>query len=119
VSDVSDADADDELEDEELDDDEDDLDDDDVDDEVDYNRVAGGVPKSVLEYLAKSIVDEPDSVVVETEERRNGVMLSLHVAPDDMGKVIGRRGRVGQAMRTVVRAAGAREGIEASVDIVD
>jgi len=121
VSDVSDAGADDELEDEELDDDEDDLDDDDVveDEEVDYNRVVGGVPKSVLEYLAKSIVDEPDSVVVETEERRNGVMLSLHVAPDDMGKVIGRRGRVAQAIRTVVRAAGAKEGVEASVDIVD
>ena len=52
-------------------------------------------------------------------ERRGGVMLSLHVAPDDMGKVIGRRGRVAQAIRTVVRAAGASEGVEASVDIVD
>ena len=119
MSDVSDADADDELEDDEFDDDEDDLDDAVEDDEVDYNRVVGGVPKSVLEYLAKSIVDEPDSVVVETDERRNGVMLSLHVAPDDMGKVIGRRGRVAQAIRTVVRAAGAKEGVEASVDIVD
>jgi len=47
------------------------------------------------------------------------VMLSLHVAPDDMGQVIGRRGRIAQAIRTVVRAAGAAEGIEASVDIVD
>ena len=47
------------------------------------------------------------------------VDLRLHVAPDDMGKIIGKRGRVAQAIRTVVRAAGAREGVEASVDIVD
>ena len=95
--------------------------DEELDDEIedDFNRVTGGVPRSVLEYIAKNIVDDPESVVVEPSDRRGGVMLSLHVAPDDMGKVIGRRGRVAQAIRTVVRAAGAREGIEASVDIVD
>ncbi len=59
-------------------------------------------------------------MVVDLDEGRRGdVRLSLHVAPDDMGKVIGRRGRVAQAIRTVVRAAGAREGVEVSVDIVD
>ena len=79
----------------------------------------GGLPKTVLEYLANSIVDEPDGVVVEVDERRNGIELSLHVAPDDMGKIIGRRGRVAQAIRTVVRAAGAKEGIDAQVEIVD
>ena len=99
----------------------DELDDEDEDDDEvdDFNRVVGAVPKAVLEYVAKAIVDEPESVEIDTEERRNGVMLSLHVAPDDMGKVIGRRGRVAQAIRTVVRAAGAKEGVEASVDIVD
>ena len=96
----------------------DDLDDDD-DVEDNFNRVVGAVPKAVLEYVARSIVDEPDSVSIDTDERRNGIMLSLHVSPDDMGKVIGRRGRVAQAIRTVVRAAGAKEGVEASVDIVD
>ena len=79
----------------------------------------GGLPKAVLEYLANAIVDEPDGVVVEVDERRNGIELSLHVAPDDMGKIIGRRGRVAQAIRTVVRAAGAKEGIDAQVEIVD
>ena len=113
-----------EVDDEELDDvdelDDDELDDEEDEDEVDdFNRVVGAVPRSVLEYVARSIVDEPEAVEVDTEERRNGVMLSLHVAPDDMGKVIGRRGRVAQAIRTVVRAAGAKEGVEASVDIVD
>ena len=107
------------LSDTESDADADDFDDDDDDEVDDFNRIVGGTPRAVLEYLAKSIVDEPDAVLVETDERRNGVVLSLHVAPDDMGKVIGRRGRVAQAIRTVVRAAGAKEGVDASVDIVD
>jgi predicted RNA-binding protein YlqC (UPF0109 family) len=85
-----------------------------------YNRVDGAMAKAVLEYLARNIVDEPDGVSIEVEEGRRGdVRLSLHVAPEDMGKVIGRRGRTAQAIRTVVRAAGAREGTEVNVDIVD
>lgn len=87
--------------------------------EVDGNRIVGASPRAVLEYLARSIVEEPDAVVVETEEAPGSVSLRLHVAPSDMGRVIGRRGRVAQAIRTVVRAAGAREGLEADVDIVD
>jgi uncharacterized protein len=76
--------------------------------------------RDVLEFLAKSIVDDADGVVIAVDEGRRGdVRLSLRVATDDMGKVIGRRGRVAQAIRTVVRAAGAREGIEVGVDIVD
>jgi predicted RNA-binding protein YlqC (UPF0109 family) len=85
----------------------------------DINKVSGALPRSVLEYVAKAIVDEPDAVVVETEESHRGIELSLHVSPDDMGKVIGKRGRVAQAIRTVVRAAGAAEGVETNVDIVD
>ena len=86
-----------------------------------YNRVVGAIPRAVLDYVARELVDDPDSVVVEMEEgRRTGsVSLTLHVAPDDMGKVIGRRGRVAQAIRTVVRAAGAREGVDVAVDIAD
>jgi predicted RNA-binding protein YlqC (UPF0109 family) len=80
---------------------------------------SGAISRNVLTYVAKAIVDDPDSVVIHAEDDRRGITLRLHVAPDDMGKVIGRRGRVAQAIRTVVRAAGARERIEASVDIVD
>ena len=102
---------------------EDDADDDDVDvDEVgaEGNRIVGGIPKGVLEYVARNIVDDPDGVFVETSERRNGeVELRLHVSPSDMGKVIGRRGRVAQALRQVVAAAGTKEGVRASLDIVD
>ena len=62
----------------------------------DYNRVNGGMAKGVLDYLARNIVDDPEAVVVDLDEGRRGdVRLSLHVAPEDMGKVIGRRGRVG------------------------
>ncbi len=85
----------------------------------DANRVVGAIPKAVLEHLAKSIVDNPDSVFVDIEESGGGVTLKLNVAPDDMGKIIGKRGRIATAVRTVVRAAGAKEGIDARVDIVD
>lgn len=83
------------------------------------DAAADGAPKAVLTYLARMIVDSPDDVEVVEEESRRGVMLRLHVAPDDMGKVIGRRGRVARALRTVVAAAGEQEGINAQVDIVD
>ncbi|MGH9069505.1 MAG: KH domain-containing protein [Acidimicrobiales bacterium] len=83
------------------------------------NRVTGAVPLAVLEFVARSIVDDPDAVVIEADERRGRVDLHLTVARDDMGKIIGRRGRVAQSIRTLVRAAGAREGIDASVEIVD
>jgi len=90
-----------------------------VGDEYDANRAVGAIPRAVLEYLARSIVEDGDAVVVEAEQGRGGLSLRLHVAPSDMGRVIGRRGRVAQAIRTVVRAAGAKEGIQADVDIVD
>ncbi len=87
--------------------------------EGDANRVSGAVAGRVLEYVARQIVDEPDAVVIESGSEPGRLDLRLHVAPADMGKVIGKRGRVAQAIRTVVRAAGAREGVEATVDIVD
>jgi predicted RNA-binding protein YlqC (UPF0109 family) len=85
----------------------------------DAGEVDGGRAKAVLLYIAKRLVDDPQAIAVETSETRHGVKLSLRVAPDDMGKVIGRRGRVAQSIRSVVRAAGAKDGIEVVVDIVD
>jgi predicted RNA-binding protein YlqC (UPF0109 family) len=78
-----------------------------------------GVPRRVLDYIATALVDEPDEIRIDEEARGDSVDLRLSVSKEDMGRVIGRRGRVAQAIRTIVRAAGAREGVEASVDIVD
>jgi predicted RNA-binding protein YlqC (UPF0109 family) len=95
------------------------VDDDFEDDDDTGNRLVGALPQRTLEYIARSIADDPDAIVVEADEERHGVTLRLHVAPDDMGKVIGKRGRTAQNIRTVVRMAGQLEGVDAQVDIVD
>jgi uncharacterized protein len=105
-----------ELEDELGDDDDDDVDEDDDDA---GNRLTGASARAVLAYVAKALVDDPEAVVVEADERGRSLTLRLHAAPDDLGRLIGRRGRVAQSIRAVVRAAGARDGVDASVDIVD
>ena len=79
----------------------------------------GGAPEAVLTYLARALSNDPESVVIESDQRRGSQRLSLHVAPDDMGRVIGRRGRTAQAIRTLVNVAAAKDGVQASVDIVD
>jgi predicted RNA-binding protein YlqC (UPF0109 family) len=83
------------------------------------NRLSGGTPLAVVTYLVQAIASEPEAVVINTEERNGTLRFRIHVAPDDMGRVIGRRGRVAQAIRTVVAAAGARDGVQTNVDIVD
>jgi predicted RNA-binding protein YlqC (UPF0109 family) len=85
----------------------------------DHGEVDGGRAQAVLMFLAQQLVDDPGAVSIDTGETRRGIKLSLHVAPDDMGKVIGRRGRVAQSIRSVVRAAGAKDGVDVIVDIVD
>ena len=62
----------------------------------------------LLEWVARRLVDEPDAVRVETEEREDVVVFRLFVAADDVGKVIGRQGRMARALRSIVRAAGAK-----------
>jgi uncharacterized protein len=62
----------------------------------------------LLEWVARRLVDDPEAVRVETEEREDAVVFHLHVAPDDVGKVIGRQGRLARALRSIVRSAGAR-----------
>jgi predicted RNA-binding protein YlqC (UPF0109 family) len=75
--------------------------------------------KEVLEYIARSLVDDPDAVRVTEEETGDTVVLRLTVAPEDMGKVIGRGGRTARAIRDVVRAAGTRSGLTTVVEIVE
>ena len=74
----------------------------------------------LLAYLARTLVDEPDKVSVESFEEDDGTLvLELHVGDDDAGKVIGRGGRTVAALRTVVKAAAVRDGQRVLVDVVD
>jgi uncharacterized protein len=75
--------------------------------------------KELVEFLARELVDDPDAVSVTESHDDRGVRLTVRVAPDDMGKVIGRGGRTARAIRAVVRAAAQRQGMGATVDIVD
>ena len=73
----------------------------------------------LLAYLARQLVDRPEEVRVESAERDGDIVLRLHVAPDDVGKVIGRQGRIARSLRTVVRASGARSRQRVLLEIVD
>ena len=74
--------------------------------------------KEIVEIIAKSLVDHPEQIAVEETSDDRGIVFQLHVAPDDMGKVIGRQGRIAKALRTVVKAAATRENKKVTVEIV-
>ena len=75
--------------------------------------------KDLLEHLARALVDHPEEVHVEVTETDNTVVLELSVAKDDVGKVIGKQGRIARALRTIVKASAVRDGKRAIVEIVD
>ncbi len=72
----------------------------------------------LVEAIAKSLVDSPEEVVVTETDGRQGTVIELRVAPDDMGKVIGKQGRIAKALRTVVKAAAVRENKKVTVEII-
>lgn len=74
---------------------------------------------AVLTHVVKSVVGDPDAVVVNTDASGETVALTVEVGPGDMGRVIGRRGRIANAIRTVVRAAGVRDGVSIDVEFLD
>ncbi len=92
---------------------------DDVQQDDDVVDGSAEIPLAVATYLAKSLADSPDEVDVTASARGDQVKVSVTVAPGDMGRVIGRRGRTAQALRTLVAAAGAKAGVKTNVDIVD
>jgi predicted RNA-binding protein YlqC (UPF0109 family) len=77
------------------------------------------VSADLVVYLARQLVDQPEAVVVEEVERDGALVLQLRVAQDDVGKVIGRGGRIIRALRTVVRASAARAGRRVLLEVVD
>ncbi len=114
-----DIDEDDDFDDEDYDDEDDESVD--LDDEVapEGNRIVGATARQVLEYVTKAIVDDPEGVFIDTDEGNGQVTFHVHVAPDDMGRVIGKRGRVANAIRAVVAAAAYDDGISTEVEFED
>ena len=75
--------------------------------------------KDLVEVIAKSLVDHPEEVVVNQTEESNAILVELKVAPSDMGKVIGRQGRIAKAIRTILSASATRDGKRATLEILD
>lgn len=74
--------------------------------------------KELVEIIVKALVDQPDQVVIAEEMKDDEQVISIKVAPDDMGKVIGKQGRIAKAIRTVVKAAAIKDDARVSVDIL-
>ena len=72
----------------------------------------------LVEYIAKSLVDHPEQVEVREIQGETGLILELRVAPEDMGKVIGKQGRIAKALRAVVKAASLKQGTPAMLEIL-
>jgi predicted RNA-binding protein YlqC (UPF0109 family) len=116
------------MSDDDFDEDDDDFEDDDFedDDEVEDdevapvgNRVVGARARAAVEHIAKHLVDDPEGVFVDANERGANVALLIHASPGDLGRIIGKRGRVIQAVRQVARAAGSTEGLRVTVDVAE
>jgi predicted RNA-binding protein YlqC (UPF0109 family) len=87
--------------------------------DVDANTIPAATARDVCEYLVKAVVEDPDGVEVDVAERGRGTTIEVRVTPGDMGRVIGKRGRIAQSIRTVVRAAAVRDGATVDVDFVE
>lgn len=74
--------------------------------------------RELVEIIAKALVDHPEEVAIKTVEDNRSTVLELTVAPEDMGKVIGKQGRIAKAIRTVVKAAATKEGKKVSLEIL-
>ena len=74
--------------------------------------------RELVEYIAKSIVNAPDDVVVTEENDEMGIVIKLQVADDDKGRIIGKQGRIAQAMRSLVRVKAAKQGLRATIEIL-
>ena len=87
--------------------------------DLDPNLIPAPTATAVLTHVVRSIVDDPEAVKVDVKEGRGRVRLEVRVGPGDLGRVIGRRGRTAQSIRTLVRAAATRDDVEVDVDFAD
>jgi predicted RNA-binding protein YlqC (UPF0109 family) len=100
-------------------DNDDDFEDDDDISEGDPNRARGAKARDAVEHIARHLVDDPDGVFVDANERGDSVTLLVHASPGDLGRIIGKRGRVIQAVRQLARVAGSTEGVRVNVDVAE
>jgi len=93
----------------------------DGEDEVaaDGNRATAARARATVEHIARHLVDDPDGIFVDANDRRDTVALLVHASPGDLGRIIGKRGRVIQSIRQLARAAGSTEGAKVSVDVAE
>jgi predicted RNA-binding protein YlqC (UPF0109 family) len=87
--------------------------------DLDPNLIPAPTATAVLTHVVRSIVDDPEAVKVDATEGRGRIRLEVRVGPGDLGRVIGRRGRTAQSIRTLVRAAATRDEVEVDVDFAD
>jgi len=87
--------------------------------DTDPNLIPAPTATAVLTHVVRSIVDDPEAVKVDAKESRGRIRLEVRVGPGDLGRVIGRRGRTAQSIRTLVRAAATRDDVEVDVDFAD
>ena len=92
-----------------------------LDDEIggEGNRISGARAQEVVELIARRLVDDPEGVFVDASERSDNVSILIHTSPGDLGRIIGKRGRVIQAIRQLGRAAGATEGVRVTVEVAE
>ncbi len=93
----------------------------DVEESEDVTNDVDGAPtaEAVLKYVVSALVQDEDAVQVDVDDSKRTLQLEVRVGPDDMGRVIGRRGRVANAIRTLTRAAAARDGVEVDIEFLD
>jgi len=88
-------------------------------DDGDVNTIPVAHARAVLEYLVRAVVDDPDAVEVQVDDGGRRTTLNVTVGDGDMGRVIGKRGRVATSIRTVTRAAAVRDGVEIDIEFLD
>jgi predicted RNA-binding protein YlqC (UPF0109 family) len=103
----------------------DDVDDDELDDDIDdeadddHNRIPAATATAVLTHCVREIVDDADAVRVEVDDSSDRVILNVYVGPGDLGRVIGKRGRIARDIRRVTRAAAIKDGVEVDIEFVE
>ena len=92
---------------------------DEADDDDNHNRIAAPTATAVLTHCVREIVDDAEAVRVEADDKGDRIVLNVYVGPGDLGRVIGKRGRIARDIRRVTRAAAIKDGVEVDIEFVE